>query len=293
MWFTFAVISALLYAFRGVLEKRIIGRTNKYVLGLAIRLFALPFFFIPFIFNPGLIVPLQDLSSNFWVPAIIICCICTPLETVFYYEALKEEELSMALPILSIIPVITLVIAAIFLHEYPSVLGILGILLILFGVYALKISHAKEGLLEPLKHLAKSRGVRLMFVVMLSAALGGVLDKMATQASNAFFYGAVNYLMICMVLFLIAFVKARKELVQLRTHFASFLVIGLFVAGYTIFYLLALQTGVTSYVVAIRNSSILFSIIFGVVLLREKGARAKLLAGALIFLGLVCIKVLG
>jgi hypothetical protein len=47
MWFLFAALSAVLYSFRGILEKATIHRTNKYILGLGIRLFALPFFFNP------------------------------------------------------------------------------------------------------------------------------------------------------------------------------------------------------------------------------------------------------
>ena len=293
MWYFFAATSAFLYAFRGILEKKIVGHTNKYILGFAIRLFALPFFLIPFIFYPELLIAPSQLTINFWLPIILICFVMTPLETIFYYEALKEEELSLALPILSLAPIITIFAAAGLFREFPSFVGFLGIILILVGIYALKINYVHEGILAPLKHLRKSRGVQLMLVVMISLGFGSILDKIALTASNAFFFAAVNYLLLCCTLFILTWFKARRHFGQLITHYRAFSVLGMFVAGYTIFYLLALQSGVTSYVLAIKNASILFTIIFSLIILKEKNRGPKLLAAALIFIGLLCIKVFG
>src|SRR6185312_1595725 len=106
-WFFFALASALFYSFRGILEKRIIHNVNKYVLGLAIRLFALPFFVIPFLVQPSLLTPIFHLNMAFWIVIILVCCISTPLETILYYEALKDEEITLVLPILALSPALT------------------------------------------------------------------------------------------------------------------------------------------------------------------------------------------
>lgn len=293
MWFFFALASAVLYAFRGILEKGAVAKTNKYILGLAVRLFALPFFVVPFLINPQLFVPVGELPGTFWVAILVVSLISTPLETVFYYKALKEEELSLALPILSLSPVLTLGFAALLFGEYPTLIGAVGVLTILFGVYALKIGHAKNGLLEPLLHLSKSRGVQFMVIVAVSLALGSIFDKMGVQAAGVYMYALFNYLTVSITLFAMAWLRARQHFGQLLTHFKIFAVIGIVVAGYTLFYLLALDIGNTAYVVAIRNASILISIILAVVWLKEKDLRTKLVAGACIFIGLVLIKVLG
>lgn len=68
---------------------------------------------------------------------------------------------------------------------------------------------------------------------------------------------------------------------------------GAVVAGYTLLYLLALEVGNTAYVVAIRNASLLVTIILGVFWLKEKDLRTKLLAGSVIVAGLLLIKVFG
>ncbi len=291
MWFGFALVSAVLYSLRGVLEKTAITHVNKYVLGLGIRLFALPFFAIPFLFHPELFIPLHELPVSFWLAVFVVCFIGTPLETIFYYEAIKKEELSLALPMLSLSPVLTIGFAALAFGERPSLLGALGIVVILLGVYALKLSHAREGLLEPMKHLAKSRGVQFMAIVACSLAIGSVFDKMGVKGSNVYMYALFNYTFVSLSLWLFARKKAPQHMHQLKTHAGAFLRIGIVVAGYTLLYLLALDKGPTAYVVAIRSASILLSIVWGVLLFKEKDFSAKIVAGTLIFAGLVLIKV--
>lgn len=291
MWFGFALLSAVLYSFRGVLEKTAIKRVDKYVLGLGIRLFALPFFIIPFLFQPDLFVPLHELPLSFWTAVLIVSFIGTPLETIFYYEAIKKEELSLALPILSLAPVLTIGLAAAVFGEHPSLLGALGIVVILLGVYVLKISHAREGLLEPLKHLAKSKGVQFMVIVAFSLAVGSIFDKIGIKGSNVYMYALFNYTFVSLSLWIFARKKAPQHLYQLREHAGAFMRIGAIVAGYTLFYLLALDEGATAYVVAIRNASVLLSIVLGVVLFKEKDLVTKITAGLLIFAGLVLIKI--
>jgi uncharacterized membrane protein len=293
MWFFFALASAIIYSFRGILEKKIIGNTNRYILGFAVRAFALPFFFIPLIIFPDKIVPIHSLTPEFWVAVTAICFISTPLETVFYYKALKDEEVSFVLPLLSLAPVVTLGLSAIFLQEYPNPYGIVGVLLIILGIYTLKLSQAKEGLFEPFRHIKNSRGAQMMSIVFLSIGLSSMFDKIGVANSNAYYFALVNYIGVSTMLFIIAFVKARKHLKELQTNWKPFLVIGAVVASYTIFYMLALEESFASYAIAIRNASVIFTIILGYLFFREKDLKQKLLAAVIIALGLIFIKVLG
>jgi drug/metabolite transporter (DMT)-like permease len=293
MWFFFALASAIIYSFRGILEKKIIGDTNRYILGFAVRGFALPFFFIPLILFPDRIVPIQSLSPEFWFAVVAICLVCTPLETVFYYKALKEEEVSFVLPLLSLAPVITLGFSAIFLKEFPNIFGVIGVLLIIIGIYSLKLNHAKEGFLGPFHHIRNNRGAQLMTIVFISLGFGSILDKIGVANSNAFYFALVNYISVSSMLFIIAYVKARKHLYELRKYWKQFLLIGSVVASYTIFYMLALEESFASYAIAIRNASIIFTIILGYLFFKEKDLKQKLLAAVIIALGLIFIKVLG
>lgn len=293
MWFFFALASAIIYSFRGVLEKKIIGNTNRYILGFAVRGFALPFFFIPLILFPDKIIPVQNLTPEFWFAVIAICLISTPLETIFYYKALKNEEVSFVLPLLSLAPVVTLGLSALFLGEFPNIFGVIGVLLIIIGIYSLKLSHAKEGFLEPFHHIRNNKGAQMMSIVFLSIGLSSMFDKIGVSNSNAYYFALVNYMGVSAMLFLIAFVKAKKHLKELHTNWKPFLVIGAVVASYTILYMLALEESFASYAIAIRNASIIFTIILGYLFFKEKDLKQKLFAAVIIATGLIFIKVLG
>ncbi|HSD98392.1 MAG TPA: EamA family transporter [Patescibacteria group bacterium] len=290
MWFFLALGSALFYSFRGILEKRIIGNVDKYILGLAIRLFAIPFFFVPFLWSPNSFISPLHLSWQFWTVVAIICCITTPIETILYYKALQTEEVTLILPILALGPALTVLWGSLTLHEIPSLFGLVGVLSLVFGVYALKIGHAKEGLLEPIHHLRNNPAIRLMFVVMLSSSLSSVLDKVGVVHSNAYMYGLINYLAVSVALFVIALYKSKHHLRQLITHKTPFLVIGTVIAAYTLLNFLALQTGFAGYVGAVRASYLLFTMIMGILFLKEKDAKQKILSGIFIVLGLILIK---
>ncbi|MEO5690968.1 MAG: DMT family transporter [Candidatus Saccharimonadales bacterium] len=293
MWFTFALAGAIIYAIRGILEKRIIHGVNPYILGFGIRLYALPFFVIPFLVSPQLWIPLDQLSLSFWLVALTIAVLLTPIETYFYYRALKYDELTLTMPILALRPIFATVLVMILLQDYPTVLGILGIFIIFFGVYSLKIKHMKNGAIEPLRQLAINPAVRMMAIVAFSQGLGDILDKIGVINANAYMYSLVNYVLLSVSLGVIAIIKARSSLHELTQNARSLFVIGLVVAGYTIFSMLALETGNPAYVSAIKSSSVLFSITFGLWILKESEKGSKILAGILMVLGLLLIRLYG
>jgi uncharacterized membrane protein len=290
MWFFLSVLSAVFYSFRGILEKQTIKHVDIYILGLAVRLFALPFFILPFLIKPELAQGFSQTNTSFWLAIFMVCFVNTPIEAFFYYRALRDEELTTVLPILSLSPIVTLLVGTIAFKEIPSVYGLLGVLLIVVGIYAIKIKHAKEGLLEPFKHIGKNKGVQCMFIVMLSQSLGIIFDKIGVKNSNAYVYAFFDYVFVCIPLFVMAYVKSRKHLYQLKTHWKSFLPIGIIVSTYTLLYLAALEVGFAAYVSAIKNSYILFAILLGVFFLKETEGKQKIFAGIIIVCGLALIK---
>ncbi len=293
MWFMFALLGAVIYAFRGILEKRIIHQVNPFILGFGIRLYALPFFAIPFIISPNLWIPIDQLPIQFWVVSLSIALISTPIETYFYYRSLKLDDLSLTIPILTLRPIFATLFVILLLQDYPSLLGILGIFIIFFGVYSLKIHHVKNGALEPIRQLSTNPAVRMMAIVAVVQGLSDILDKVGVVNSNAYMYSLVNYIFLSISLGGIALINARKSMIQLREHSRPFFVIGMVVACYTILSMLALETGNAAYVSAIKSSSVLFSIVFGLWILKESEKGSKIIAGLLLVLGLIVIKIFG
>ena len=289
MWFYLAIGSAVIYAFKGILEKRIISRVNNFVLAFAVRFFALPFFFIPFLVNKKLL-EVNLLDPHFWLPVLIVSAVLTPFEAFFYYKSLEFEEATLVLPILTIGPAFTAFYGTLFLREMPSFEGVIGILLVVFGIYTLKLQHAKDGILQPFHHIRKNKAMQFMFLVMLSSSLAGLLDKIGIVATNGYVYGVANYALVSISLFVITLIKAPKNLGELLVHKTSFFFLGAVVASYTLLNFVALETGFAGYVGTVRASYILFTMIMGIVFLKEKDGKQKLLASVFIVIGLILIK---
>lgn len=290
MWFYFAILSAIIYSFKGILEKSVLRRSNRHITGFAVRLYALPFLLIPLIVHPKLVVPIDQLDKSFWVSVLYISLISYPIETIFYLKAVKKEEVSLILPILSVAPILTMLFALIILKEVPSVVGIGGMAIATFGIYALKIQHAGQGILKPITHLKNNIAVRYMFIVMVFISMGSVVDKIAMSNTNPFFYAFVSHLLMTIPLFIIALVKAKGHLKEIFSHAGGFAIISLVIVCYTVFYLLALNSGFVCYASAIKSSSVLLTIIWGLAILKERDRKAKIIGGILITIGLVMIK---
>ena len=60
---------------------------------------------------------------------------------------------------------------------------------------ALKIGHARHGLLEPFYHLGRNKSVQLMLIVAISLAVNAILDKVGVTAANAYMWAAATYTM--------------------------------------------------------------------------------------------------
>lgn len=293
MWFFLALLGSMIYAFRGILEKRIIHSINPFVLAFGIRIFALPFFVLPLIIWPDLWVPLDQLPWQFWLSVILLGFVSTPIESYFYYRALKHEELTLTLPILALRPAITMVLVMILLRDFPTFLGIIGVIIIVFGIYSLKIKHVKNGMLEPFRQLTINPAVRMMAIVALFQGISDIFDKVGVVHANAFMYALGNYIFLCIGVGAFMVMYARQHIHQLSNNIRPLTCIGMIVAAYTLLTLIALQDANAAYVSAIKASSVLFSIILGLWLLREKETKTKLFAGIMMVIGLVIIKLFG
>lgn len=71
------------------------------------------------------------------------------------------------------------------------------------------------------------------------------------------------------------------------------LLIGILYSIMIIFHMMAIKIIFVSYMISIKRTSLLFSIIFGVLIFQEKGLREKIIGGILMILGIMVISFWG
>lgn len=286
MWFFLALASSFLYSFRRLSEKKLSQNLNHFVLGFAAQAFSLPGMVLLLLFTP--IPTLFSLTSNFWIPLLIIWLILYPLQAYYYYKSLKEGEISFVLPLMSFIPIFNIISSWILIKEVPSLTGFLGILAIVLGVYALNIKPHTH-FLNPVSHLFKDKPSRFMLINCACLAFGATLDKIAIQASNPLFYTFINTLGASIILLIIAKITSKHIISPIQKHIKALSLVGIFQSVAFTLYIVALSIGIVPYVLAIKSSAAILGSVWGFIFLKETFSKYKMLALIFISLGLVLI----
>lgn len=131
MWFVFALLSAVFAALTSILAKIGIEGVNSN-LATALRTIVVLAMAWGMVFLTNAQSGISEISRKSWV-FLILSGLATGASWLCYYKALQMGEASKVVPIDKLSIVITLVLAAIFLHEDFTPKTIIGAVLITAG----------------------------------------------------------------------------------------------------------------------------------------------------------------
>jgi len=201
-------------------------------------------------------------------------------------------DFSQVYPITRAAPFLVLIASVLLLKENISFLGVAGIIVTMFGIYVLHMSSiSKRGFLEPLHAIHKDKATRFAIITLFLVTAYSLIDKVGVTYTHPFLY---VYLLNCSAFALFTpYIFSIRDRMQIRNEWRSSRktiiisgFIGLF--GYLLI-LLAFTMENVSYVVGLRQISVIFGVLLGSHLLNE-GKRTTRLAGAIIiFLGALMI----
>jgi drug/metabolite transporter (DMT)-like permease len=283
MWFFFALLCSLLNAVQGAYGKRILKRLDHHIVTWSMFAFALPMTAVALGFEG-----LPEIRAPFW-PAIMITVTINLLAVTLYIRALHLSPLSLTIPLLSFTPVVLIFTGLIALGERPGILGTFGILLIVLGAYILNLDKLREGFLAPLRGIARERGSLLMFIVAVIWGGSATADKVAMLNSSPLFYLASFDLLFTALYLPVLRARARGSLRQIFGASPQLFLFALLGVTMMFFQLLALRSGLLSYVIAIKRAGMVFSILMGYLFFGERNLRQRLAAAAMMMAGVCCI----
>jgi drug/metabolite transporter (DMT)-like permease len=209
----------------------------------------------------------------------------------FMAGAYERGDLSLVYPLSrGSGPLFVPFLAVVLIHEKLSLLGILGIALIILGIYVIHLhSFSAQSFLEPLRAL---RGGASLWALCTGGTIAGysLVDKVGVGAVYPPLY---NYLMLaCVWLILSPYVLAKEKTWLKKEWLANkgtILVVGFLVLFTYSMVLFAMRMTKVSYVVAVREVSIIFSAYYGIIWLGEQHGRQKLVGAILIASGVILI----
>ncbi len=290
-WVALAFASAVFLAASDALAKRSLEGDDEHLVAGFRLVFSLPLLVITLFF-----IPVPSLDAAFY-RAFLIALPVEAITVVLYIKALKESPLSLTMPFLALTPVFLIFFSYILLGEKVSLSGAAGILLIAAGSYLLNISRVREGLCQPLRAITKEKGAVYMIIVALLYSVTSSMGKMAIEHSSPLFFGAVYFIGLNLIYLPYGLTRGvTRQGSSLREYLSSGryrrqIVPGTFYALMVLTHMSAMKLTKVAYMVSVKRSSLLISILFGYLLFREENIRDRFLGAALMFAGFVLVVV--
>lgn len=145
-----------------------------------------PLFALWAAFDGGLVY-----GGGYWAPAVGSVAL-NVFANLAFIHAFRVAPISLAIPLLSLTPVVTALLAVPMLGELPTVVQGVGIALVVAGALLLHRRGGREASLgELVRAAARNRGVQLMLVVVLCWSLTPPLDKLALDHAAPAAHGFV------------------------------------------------------------------------------------------------------
>jgi len=219
------------------------------------------------------------------------------LHTVYFFTlglAYRAGDLSAVYPLArGSAPLMVVVLAAFFLKERISLAGGAAILLVVAGIYVIHLKGFRAGdWLSPIRR-GRETAVRWALATGLTTAAYSVVDKAGVARVSPEIYIYLMFLLSILFMAPYTLTGARavrvRELLRDRAALLRTAAGGICtMAGYMLV-LFAMRMSKVSYVVAAREVSVVIGAALGVFVLKEGGARQKLLGSALIAGGLTLL----
>ena len=220
--------------------------------------------------------PFLNLKS-YIIPGLALIIISL-FSALLFLKAIKQSDLSLTIPLLSLSPLFSSLFSLIFLNEKLSYFQYIGVFLIIFGTLILYSKRITLGeILKSFKVLINNKSARLMFVVSLIWSLTPVLDKLCLKNSSINIHGFIqSFGLVILLTFLLK--SERREITDLKKNWKLILITTLTGIIATVLQFYAILFNYVPIMEAIKRSiGQLSSVIVGKLFFKEKITKPKIL----------------
>lgn len=278
MWIVAAIFSAVFAGLTTILAKCGIRKTNSDI-ATALRTIVVLAFSVIMVF----IVDSQDtittISSKSWL-FLVLSGLATGASWMCYFKALSMGDVNKVVPIDKSSTILSVILAIVFFNETNNLtVKLVGTALIAAGTYLM---------IEKKDSNKQAKGSKWIIYAVFSAvfaALTSVLAKIGIYGVESNLATAIRTAVVLVMAWLIVFMKDEAK--QVKTTDKKELVFiclsGIATGASWLCYYYAIQNGMLSVVVPIDKMSILLTVLFSKLILKE-----KLSGKAAVGLGLMC-----
>lgn len=297
LWILFALLSALSVAVVNIITKKLLSRIEEWLVFYAHYLFAaLPGILLFFFIKIPKIQP-----DFYWAVGLASVLDVTGLGMMI--RAISLGQLAKTFPLISFGPIFVILTSYAILKEVPTLLGMLGIVVIVGGAWILNFEKAERNFFKPLKRIINQKTSRYMLGTAFLFSFTAPLFKKAIMSSSVWFTMATSLILSTLILTLFFGIAGnkfyskgsspsgnfRKIFALSRRDLCLLIIAGLVVLLLMISICVAFELTLVAYAISVKRLSILFTIIFSYFFLGEKELSKNLMAGISMILGVFLI----
>ena len=287
-WFFIALISSFLSAFAAITQKKVLfNRTPlefSFILAIVNLVFSIPFFFF---------IDYQTVNPTN-ISILILKSIIGVGAFLSVMTALKNLQISNALPLLALTPGFVALFAFIFLGENLKTTELVGLISLVIGTYILESKDLKETLF-PLKVFVKSKYHRYILAALLLFTASSILDKLLmiklnlTPVSLTAFQHLLFALLFTLIFIFSGSYKTNGSISFKKNDLGWIALISLMTIGYRFTQVLAISLASVALTLAIKRTSVLWATLIGGRIFKDTNLIQKTVAVLFILAGAILI----
>lgn len=292
-WFLLAFVSAIFSAVSAVSEKKALFSLGalefSYLSSVISLIFTVPFFVI--------MPPLPPLSAEFLL--LLVKTIMGAGAFFCVMSAIKNLEISEALPLLALSPAFVAVAGVIFINDSLVPLEWLALLLMATGTYVLELRNGNGGALAPLKALFNLAKYKYIFFALLLFTVSSLIDRMLLKDYKLppYTFMAFQQLFYAVIFLIAVSVSGKNPITLFRQPDKKVLgllaALGIFTVIYRYTQIEATKLAPVALVLSVKRLSVLMAVFSGGKIFKEREVPKRTVAAVIILAGAVLLLING
>lgn len=286
MWVLFAFASAFFAGVTSILAKIGVKDVDSHV-ATAIRTIIVLIFSWIMVFIIGSQSTIVNIDGKTFL-FLILSGLSTGGSWLCYFKALQLGDVNKVVPIDKSSTILTMILAFIFLNEKITINMVIGMIGIVIGTYLMIQKKEKSE-----KIVKRKAWLIYALLSALFASLTSILGKVGIENVESNLGTAIRTIVVLVMAWIIVFAtKKQRDIKKIDKRSLIFLILsGVATGASWLCYYKALQDGLASIVVPIDKLSILVTVLFAYIFLKEKLSKKSLLGLILIVVGTLLLLV--
>lgn len=288
MWFWYALSAAIISGISVTFNKKVLNR--------GVHSSVVSFFLFLILTLGSLVFLIKDHSGsidNIFFIACGVSALVFAVAKTMQLNIFSKNNLSEIYPLGSLSLLILYIIGLITLNESIKVTALIGLFIMISGVYLINYKSANKDLLHPIKHLFRHNSSILYIIAIILSAVSAISEKVAinhTIGSNIFYLAFYENLFL-MILTGSYVIKTNKLWVsEIKKNLKNLIIAG---SLYALLYYLVLsgfKDGPIALVSAIKKLEVLFVLGISYFVFKERPSKYVYIGVVLMLIAVLLIK---